>query len=126
MKKLLLFIPLLLIACTTTKYVQVPVETIKKEYITNTVIDSIIEKDSIDRFISGDTLIIYKEHTKFKYINKIDTIIKQDTITKVVTITEEKVKEVNKIYWWQKALMYLGLLTGLLIIMYIIYKTKIK
>ena len=100
MKKLLLFIPLLLIACTTTKYVQVPVETIKKEYITNTVIDSIIEKDSIDRFISGDTLIIYKEHTKFKYINKIDTIIKQDTITKVVTVTEEKVKEVNKIYWW--------------------------
>lgn len=28
-------------------------------------VNSIIEKDSIDRFISGDTLIVYKEHTKF-------------------------------------------------------------
>lgn len=129
MKKLILLIVTILCitSCkTVTKTVEVPVETIKKEYIHDTKIDSVIVRDSIDRWHSGDTTYIYKEHTKYKYILKKDTLIKTDTIPKIITVTKENRVEVNHIYWWQKLLMWLGGILVLLLITYTIYKTKIK
>ena len=118
---------LMLSSCkTTTKLVEVPVEVIKKEYIHDTRIDSVLVRDSIDRWHSGDTTYIYKEHTKYKYIFKKDTLIKTDTIPKIITVTKESKVEVNHIYWWQKTLMWLGGILVLLLIAYTIYKTKIK
>ena len=111
MKKLILLIVTILCitSCkTVTKTVEVPVETIKKEYIHDTKIDSVIVRDSIDRWHNGDTTYIYKEHTKYKYILKKDTLIKTDTIPKIITVTKENRVEVNHIYWWQKLLMWVG------------------
>ena len=126
MKILLYFCTLLmLISCkTVTKTVEVPVETIKKEYIYNTRIDSVYLKDSIDRYQRGDTLYIDRWHTKYKYINKVDTIIKMDSIPKIVSI--EKKVEVNHIYWWQKTLMWLGGIMTMLLAGFITYKFKFK
>lgn len=74
---------LMLSACkTTAKIVEVPVEVVKKEYIHDTKIDSVYIRDSVDRWQKGDTLYITKWHTKFKYINKVDTIVKTDSIPK--------------------------------------------
>ena len=96
---------LMLSSCkTTTKLVEVPVEVIKKEYIHDTRID------------------ITKWHTKYKYINKVDTILKTDTIPKVVPV--EKEVEVNHIYWWQKTLMWLGGIMTMLFVGIITYKIK--
>lgn len=114
---------LMLSSCkTTTKLVEVPVEVIKKEYIHDTRIDSVYIKDSIDRWQKGDTLYITKWHTKYKYINKVDTILKTDTIPKVVPV--EKEVEVNHIYWWQKTLMWLGGIMTMLFVGIITYKIK--
>lgn len=115
---------LLLCSCTTTKVIEVPVETVRTEYVHNTKVDSVFVKDSIDRWLKGDTLYIYKEHTKFKYINKTDTVCKTDTITKVVKVDVVKEVEVNHIYWYQKALMWAGGIAVVLLAGGIIYKLK--
>ena len=116
---------LMLSSCkTTTKLIEVPVEVIKKEYIYDTKVDSVYIRDSIDRWQKGDTLYITKWHTKCKYIDKVDTILRTDTIPKIVQV--EKKVEVNHIYWWQKALMWLGGIMTVLFAGIITYKIKIK
>ena len=129
MKKLVFIVITILLfsACRTiTKTIEVPVEipveVVKKEYIHDTKIDSIYIRDSIDRWQKGDTLYITKWHTKFKYINKLDTIVKTDSIPKIVSV--EKKVEVNHIYWWQKLLMWLGGITIVLLIIVITYRVK--
>jgi hypothetical protein len=127
MKKLvfIMLAVLVLSSCkTTTKLVEVPVEVIKKEYIYDTKVDSVYIRDSIDRWQKGDTLYITKWHTKYKYINKVDTILRTDTIPKIVQV--EKKVEVNHIYWWQKTLMWLGGIMTMLFAGIITYKIKIK
>ena len=110
---------LMLSACkTTTKIVEVPVEVVKKEYIHDTKIDSVYIRDSVDRWQKGDTLYITKWHTKFKYINKVDTI------PKIISTTIEKKVEVNHIYWWQKTLMWVGGILSACIIISLIHKLK--
>ena len=114
---------LMLSACkTTTKIIEVPVEVVKKEYIHDTKIDSIYIRDSVDRWQKGDTLYITKWHTKFKYINKVDTIVKTDSIPKIVSVVKEV--EVNHIYWWQKTLMWVGGILSICIITFLIHKLK--
>lgn len=109
---------------TATKTIEIPVETIKKEYINSIKIDSVYVRDSIDRWQKGDTLYITKWHTKYKYINKVDTIVKTDSIPKIMTI--EKEVRVNHMYWWQKALMWLGGIMTMLFAGIITYKIKFK
>ncbi len=118
---------LMLSACkTTTKIVEVPVEVVKKEYIHDTKLDSVYIRDSIDRWQKGDTLLITKYYTKYKYLSRIDTILKVDTIPKIVSTTIEKKVEVNHIYWYQKLLMWLGGITMIILIIVITYSMKNK
>lgn len=112
-------------SCAPVKeYIEVPVETVKTEYIYNTKIDSVHVRDSIDRWISGDTVFIYKEHTKFKYLNNTDTVIKVDSIPKIINKTIIKEVEVNHIKWYQNLLMWIGSISMISMITYIIYKLK--
>lgn len=127
MKKLVFIVITILLfsACRTiTKTIEVPVEipveVVKKEYIHDTKIDSIYIRDSIDRWQKGDTLYITKWHTKFKYINKVDTIVKTDSIPKIVSVVKEV--EVNHIYWWQKSLIYIGVLVVIILLSIIGFK----
>lgn len=115
MRNLLITIILLLIvsACTTTRYIdrEVPIETIKTEYINKIKFDSIYIHDSIDRYVSEDTVYMYKLKYIYKYLNKIDTIVKKDTIEIPVEIKTTEIKEVNKIKWYQKILIWIGSLS---------------
>lgn len=125
----LLIIPLilaLLASCTTTKYVEVPVETVKIERIHDTKVDSVVVRDSIDRWLKGDTCYIYQEHTKYKYIGRVDTVIKIDTIPQLLKVETVKEVRVNYITWYQKLLMWLGGVLGVALIGLIIYKTRKK
>ena len=133
MKKLVFIVIVILLfsACKTiTKTIEVPVEipveVVKKEYIHDTKIDSIYIRDSIDRWQKGDTLFITKYSTKYKYLNRVDTILKVDTIPKIISTTIEKKVEVNHIYWYQKTLMWLGGIAVILLIVVITYKVKKK
>ena len=109
--KYLLFLLILLTGCTSTKYVEVPVETekIKTEYITDHKVDSVYIRDSVNVYIKNDTIFIYKERFNNKYIYKTDTIIKMDSIPYLVETKITTTKEVNVLTWYQKILMYLGI-----------------
>lgn len=127
-KLIVIFIVCLIsISCkTVTKTVEVPVETIKKEYIYNEKVDTTIIRDSIDRFIKGDTVYVYKSKYRYKYISKVDTLVKTDTIPKIIKVTETKEVKTNYIYWYQKFFMWLGVLFLCFIMWYIIRKKVFK
>lgn len=129
MRKLLFIIPILILlaSCAAQKQIiEVPVETVKTEYIHDTKIDSVYVRDSIDRWREGDTVFIYKEHTKYKYLNKTDTIVMLYSIPKIIKVETVKEVEVNHIKWYQKTLMWIGGIMSLILTGYIIYKVRLK
>lgn len=121
MKKSIIFIIILIIltACTQTKYIEVPVETIKNNYINTVQKDTLIIRDSVDRWLKGDTVLI----TKYKYVYQTqyihDTIIKNDTITNTVYV--DKIVTINELKDYQKFLIYIGLFS-IVFIIFVLYK----
>lgn len=111
------------VSCTTTKYVDrpVPVETVRTEYINQLYRDSVFVHDSIDRYISGDTVYQYKYKYIYKYLNRTDTVVKTDSIEVPVEVKTTEIKEVNKLRWYQTTLMWVGGLS-LLILSFILGK----
>ena len=103
---LLLFLTTI-ISCTTTKIVEVPVETIKTEYIEQVKYDSIYSKDSIYIMQKGDTIYNNKVQYLYKYKYLRDTINITDTIPKIVTVKDTQY--VNQLYTWQKLLIIIGI-----------------
>lgn len=124
MRGLLIAILLFLcISCSTTKVVEVevPVETVRTEYVNNIQYDSIHVRDSIDRFIKGDTVFLYKYRDIYKYKYRTDTVVKVDSIQVPVRITTTKEVEVNKIKGYQYFFMYSGI-AFILILLFGAYK----
>ena len=103
---LLLFLTTI-ISCTTTKVVEVPVETIKTEYIEQVKYDSIYSKDSIYIMQKGDTIYNNKVQYLYKYKYLRDTINITDTIPKIVTVKDTQY--INQLYTWQKLLIVIGI-----------------
>ena len=103
---LLLFLATI-ISCTTTKIVEVPVETIKTEYIEQVKYDSIYSKDSIYIIQKGDTIYNNKVQYLYKYKYLRDTINITDTIPKIITIKDTQY--INQLYTWQKILIIIGI-----------------
>lgn len=108
-----------LIGCTTTKYVEVPIEKTKIEYKDRLSIDTVVQHDSTIITILGDT--VYLE--KYKYIYKVKELRDTINITDTTTVTKpiEVIKEINKLYTWQIVLMVLGGV-GIIILVYLIIK----
>ena len=103
---LLLFLTTI-ISCTTTKIVEVPIETIKTEYIEQVKYDSIYSKDSIYIMQKGETIYNNKVQYLYKYKYLRDTINITDTIPKIVTVKDTQY--VNQLYTWQKLLIVIGI-----------------
>ena len=119
MRSLLIVILIfIVVSCTTTKYVDRPVlvETVRTEYVNQLYKDSIFVHDSIDRFISGDTVHQYKYKYIYKYFNRTDTVVKTDSIEVPVEIKTTEVKEVNRIKGYQSFLMYFGFVFILILV----------
>ena len=103
---LLLFLTTI-VSCTTTKIVEVPVETIRTEYIEQVKYDSIYSKDSIYIMQKGDTIYNNKVQYLYKYKYLRDTINITDTIPKIVTVKDTQY--INQLYNWQKLLIVIGI-----------------
>ena len=113
---IVLILLLLLLCCSCTKriyetqYVEQPV------YLHDTVekniwhIDTTIVKDSVFFAINGDTILRERYNTIERIKVAHDTIMR--FIEKPVEVVREKnvekQVEVNRIYWWQKLLMWMG------------------
>lgn len=124
---LLLGILFLFQGCKVKEYIEVPVEVekVKTEYVHKR--DSIYLHDSISTYImqKGDTVFVDRYNYKIKNVFKVDTIHRVDSIPKIVKVTTTKTVETNKIYWWQKTLMYTGGVGILILLGFIIMKFKV-
>ena len=103
----LLFLTIVISCKTTTKVVEIPVETIKTEYIEQIKYDSIYHKDSIYIMQKGDTIYNNKVQYLYKYKYLKDTINVTDTIPTIVTVKDTQY--INKLYTWQKLLIVIGI-----------------
>ena len=103
----LLFLTIVISCKTTTKVVEIPVETIKTEYIEQIKYDSIYHKDSIYIMQKGDTICNNKVQYIYKYKYLRDTINVTDTIPTIVTVKDTQY--INKLYTWQKLLITIGI-----------------
>ena len=103
----LLFLTIVISWKTTTKVVEIPVETIKTEYIEQIKYDSIYHKDSIYIMQKGDTIYNNKVQYLYKYKYLRDTINITDTIPTIVTVKDTQY--INKLYTWQKLLITVGI-----------------
>lgn len=109
-----------LIGCKSIQYVPVENTVVKTEYKNSVSYDSIYFTDSVYIREKNDTVYIENIKYRYKYVSNIDTIVKNDTITNTIIQEVEVIKEVNKLKWWQTALMALGVLS----LVYIIIKIK--
>ena len=103
----LLFLTIVISCKTTTKVVEIPVETIKTEYIEQIKYDSIYHKDSIYIMQKGDTIYNNRVQYLYKYKYLRDTINITDTIPTIVTVKDTQY--INKLYTWQKLLITVGI-----------------
>ena len=103
----LLFLTIVISCKTTTKVVEIPVETIKTEYIEQVKYDSIYHKDSIYIMQKGDTIYNNKVQYLYKYKYLRDTINITDTIPKIITVKDTQY--INQLYTWQKILIIIGI-----------------
>ena len=97
---------------TNTEYKEVPM--VMHDTVASNIwrIDTTIVKDSVYFAVKGDTIFKEKYNTKWRIK------VAHDTINKVVTIpvevvrtrtkTKTVVKEVNRLYWWQKCFIVIG------------------
>ena len=107
---------------TQTEYKEVPVvlhDTVQSHDTLKTIalrIDTTIVKDSVYFAIKGDTIFKERYRTKWRIKMVHDTIFtSSDKRTHEDKPVETKhntdksdIKEVNRIYWWQKVLMIIG------------------
>lgn len=115
MRKLLLLSLLSLMGCSHIKYVEVPVETVRTEYIENKSKDSVFVyvTDSSTTIVRNDTVLMEKYRTIYrdKYLYKKDTVAHNDTVPVIQKVTE--VREVNVLKKWQIVMIWLGVaMTG--------------
>lgn len=113
---IVLLLLLLLLCCSCTKrvyetqYVEQPVylhDTLRSTIYSH---DTTIVKDSVFFAVNGDTIVRERYNTIERIKVAHDTIMRfVDKPVKVVRESNtEKQVEVNRIYWWQKVLMWIG------------------
>ena len=114
---LVLFSLLVLVFCTSctkkvyqTEYVEKPVylhDTLRTTIFSH---DTTIVKDSVFFAIKGDTILRERYNTIERIKVAHDTIMRffEKPVEVVSTKEVEKQVEVNRIYWWQKLLMWMG------------------
>ena len=114
MKRLVLFLPILLLMGCKTKTIIQEVAVPEVHYIDKVQLlhDSVWLHDSVyqTEYLRGDTIVQYKYQQKIQYRDrvKIDTFIKVDSIPFEVTKTVLQVKT-NYSGWWAFTLLLLAL-----------------
>lgn len=86
-------------SCRSIRYVPVPEYHTDSIFISKVRHDSLYIRDTVSTVVKGDTVLIYKERLKEKYLTLTDTIYKERTDS--VFVPYEVVKE-KKLTWIQR------------------------
>jgi len=110
--------------CTKTEYITVERVTHDTTYVAKHQRDSIWLHDSIRVSEKGDTIRIEKWHTKYVEREVHDTLYQsvRDTIPQPYPVTEYVEKPLG---WWQKGLIWIGIIALMVVIVWIVGKLKI-
>lgn len=117
---------ILLSSCTKRIYTEIPVETVRTEYINRKLIDTLIYKDSVDRFIKGDTVFIIEKHYTAKVRIEKDTVLKHDTVPKILKQKTIETVEVEHTPWYDRLLAGIGILSLIYLIIIFVKSWKQK
>ena len=118
-----------LVGCKATRVIeQVPVA------VHDTVYQKMVQRDSVfvDRWhsveVKGDTVFVTNEVTKTKFVTKTDTAYRY--VERPITVTRTETVEVEKrLHWWQKGLMWMGVIGLVCLVSWIgirIYRKKLS
>lgn len=122
-KRIILIISIIILSsCGTTKIVEVPVETVKTQYINNIQHDSVYIDTSTEVSSRNDTIFYTKIQYKYKYKYVKDTICITDTIPKIIKVKE--VEYTNRLTQTQKMFYWTGIITSIILIPIVFYKFK--
>ena len=112
--------------CTTTKYVPVPEYHYKDSVRVVNHRDSIYSRDSIFVYSKGDT--IYHEHFNMKYKEFLhnDTIVVNRVDSVRVPYPVEKTVVKHALFAYQRFFMWIGIISLVGIIAFVIWRTKRK
>ena len=95
----------LLVGCTTTRYVPVPSVSVDSVYVDRWLRDSVYLHDSVfvNRYSKGDTVFVDKVVTRYKYKDR----LRHDTVA-VVRVDSVRVPyPIEKdLGWWEKTRLY--------------------
>ena len=128
---LLLLFLLLCCSCTKriyeTQYIEQPVylhDTLRSTIYSH---DTTIVKDSVFFAVNGDTIVREKYNTIERIKVAHDTIMRfvEKPVEVVREKNVEKQVEVNRIYWWQKLLMWMGGI-GLVVVFIILIRIVVN
>ena len=115
---------LLLGGCKATRVIeQVPVE------VHDTVYQKMVQRDSVfvDRWhsveVKGDTVFVTNEVIKTRVVAKTDTAYRY--VERPITVTRTETVEVEKrLHWWQKGLMWMGVIGLVCLVGWVIIRIK--
>lgn len=110
----------LLAGCTKTVYI--PVESVRTEYQDRYIRDSINIYDSIYVREKGDSVFIDRLQKIYIDRFRVDSFIRTDSIQ--VPYPVDKIVYVNKLYWYQEALIWTGIGALLVLIIWLIRRKK--
>lgn len=112
MKWLIPILLLLLAVSCKTRYITQEVPVVVEHTTTNNHTewrtDTLYHKDSVYVYQQGDTLreVRYIERWRYRDVVVTDTL--RDSVPVVTEVVRTEFREVNKIHWWQKILMWCG------------------
>ena len=120
---------LCLCGCKTRKEIQTEYVYVERtDTLTQTkwITDRVVISDSVFIWQKGDTVFIKEKHSEKSNKEKADTIYKVKIETQIEYKDREieTVKEVNRLYWWQTALMWMGGIGLLILILIAIIKIR--
>lgn len=118
MGMLIVFLLSLLMSGCRTRYItqEVPVVLHDRDSIVSVqhihTHDTLMMRDSVYHYVQGDTIRIERWHTlqAVNHIARIDTLWRERIVEQPVQVKTTELREVNRLKWWQKALMWLGAL----------------
>lgn len=112
MKWLIPILLLLLAVSCKTRYITQEVPVVVEHTTTQNHIewrtDTLYHKDSVYVYQQGDTLreVRYIERWRYRDVVVTDTL--RDSVPVVTEVVKTEFRDVNKIHWWQKILMWCG------------------
>lgn len=115
---------LALTSCKDKQYITVEKTKTDTLYKYKVRVDSVVKFDSITTVVKGDTVYRDRWHTLHVYHTDVDTVYRVRIVKEPQPYPVEKIVEVNKLCWWQETLMWLGAVSFLLAVVWVVIRTR--